>query len=92
MNTNVGTELSLLQRLRIAILGVSQTQLRTRPGWHGSLMFFAFKCPDHGLVENYPQGYLKVLHCPVCESNSKKKEFRQSRVKSIFYSELVDKY
>jgi hypothetical protein len=28
------------------------------------LQFYAFKCPVHGIVENYPEGYERVLRCP----------------------------
>ena len=39
---------------------------KTREGWRGSLPFYAFHCPVHGLVENYPHGYKKRLECPRC--------------------------
>ena len=38
----------------------------TREGWRGSLPFYAFMCPKHGEVFNYPQGYNGRLDCPVC--------------------------
>jgi hypothetical protein len=37
-----------------------------KEGWKGSLPFYAFKCPTHGTVANYPMGYEKRLECPVC--------------------------
>ena len=39
---------------------------RQLPGWSGSLMFYAFKCDKHGIVENYAQGFREVLRCPEC--------------------------
>ena len=45
---------------------------RIKPGWKGSLPFYRFQCPKHGLVENYPMGYEEILHCPECD----KEEYR----------------
>jgi len=59
--------LGLLQKIRLIVTGAVPTSRRSRPGWGGSLQFYAFKCPVHGLVENYPQGYDRVLRCPHCE-------------------------
>jgi len=59
--------LSLLQKIRLLAAGAVPTSRRSRPGWSGSLQFYAFECPVHGLVENYPQGYERVLRCPYCE-------------------------
>jgi hypothetical protein len=59
--------LGLLQKIRLIVTGAVPTSRRSRPGWSGSLQFYAFKCPVHGLVENYPQGYERVLRCPYCE-------------------------
>ncbi|MCK4702888.1 hypothetical protein KAT55_05980 [Candidatus Bathyarchaeota archaeon] len=58
--------LSLLQKIRLLVTGAVPTSRRSRTGWSGSLPFYAFKCPVHGLVENYPQGYERVLRCPYC--------------------------
>jgi hypothetical protein len=59
--------LSLLQKIRLLVAGAVPTSSRLQHGWSGSLQFYAFKCPVHGFVENYPQGYEKVLRCPYCE-------------------------
>ena len=40
---------------------------RTRPGWKGSLPFYRIRCPTHGEVETYPQGYGLRLECPKCQ-------------------------
>lgn len=60
------TEYSFLQRLRIAFWGKIKVGERTRSGWKGPLMFYAFNCPIHGIVENYPHGYNGRLICPEC--------------------------
>ena len=65
-------KLSPLERIRLLITGAVPTSRRSRPGWSGSLQFYAFRCPVHGLVENYPQGYEKVLRCPYCDENAPK--------------------
>jgi hypothetical protein len=39
----------------------------TRSGWSGELPYYRFRCPVHGLVENYPQGYDEILLCPHCD-------------------------
>ena len=38
-----------------------------RSGWSGELPYYRFKCPVHGMVENYPQGYHELLLCPHCD-------------------------
>jgi hypothetical protein len=39
----------------------------TKPGWSGELPYYRFRCPVHGLVEDYPHGYDEALLCPHCE-------------------------
>ena len=39
---------------------------RRLPGWNGSLMFYAFMCPEHGLVECQVSGFRKRVVCPEC--------------------------
>ena len=65
-----GLKLSLAQRLQLKVTGAVPTERRSRHGWRGELQFYAFKCPVHGLVENYPQGYGEVLVCPECKAAS----------------------
>jgi hypothetical protein len=67
---NAIIRLNLLQRIKLMITGAVPTSRRSRPGWTGSLQFYAFRCPVHGLVENYPQGYEKVLRCPHCDNSA----------------------
>ncbi len=61
------SELSLIQRFRLRLLGHVYIGHRIRAGWKGSLPYFAFRCPVHGLVEDYPHGYTDRLDCPMCQ-------------------------
>jgi len=42
-------------------------------GWSGFLPFYHFKCDKHGDQISYPQGYKKILRCPQCLAEKKKK-------------------
>jgi hypothetical protein len=77
--------LSLLQKIRLLVAGAVPTSRRSRHGWSGSLQFYAFRCPVHGIVENYPQGYNEALRCPICEKYPPKIEprYRNQRLKSL---------
>ena len=55
-----------LQRLEIRLLGKAFMGYRARDGWRQPLPFYAFRCPVHGLVEDYPHGYTERLDCPLC--------------------------
>ena len=59
-------EYSFVQRLIISFFGKVQLEERTRPGWKGPIMFYAFNCPIHGIVEDYAHGYNGRLICPKC--------------------------
>jgi hypothetical protein len=61
------SELSLIQRLRLGLIGQVYVGHRIQAGWKGSLPFFAFRCPVHGLVDDYPHGYTDRLDCPRCQ-------------------------
>ncbi|MBN2336346.1 hypothetical protein JXL21_12365 [Candidatus Bathyarchaeota archaeon] len=58
--------ISLLDRLKLQLRGYVYLEERIEPDWKEPLPFYAFKCPVHGLVESYPQGYEKKLVCPKC--------------------------
>jgi len=58
--------LNMWQRMRINQGYSVPIGKRSRDGWSGSLMFYAFKCERHGIVENYKQGHRQVLRCPEC--------------------------
>jgi len=59
--------LNLLQRLELFLTGRAYVGHRRLPGWKGPLPFFAFKCPVHGIVEDYPHGWGTSLNCPRCK-------------------------
>ena len=62
-------KLNLFQKMILKLLGEVFVGNRMKPGWSGSLPFYAFKCETHGLVENYPHGYEGRLECPKCDSS-----------------------
>ena len=59
-------EYSFLQKLRISFWGKIPIGEKIREGWKGPIMFYAFSCPIHGYVDNYPHGYNGRLICPKC--------------------------
>jgi hypothetical protein len=59
-------DLSSVQKLRFKLFGRVFVGLRNRRGRGASLPFYAFKCPVHGIVEDYPHGYHGRLDCPLC--------------------------
>ncbi len=63
-------KLSFIQKIKLRLFGNVFTERRTRPGWSGSLPFYAFKCEVHGLVEDYPHGYRAILRCTECQNES----------------------
>ena len=70
-----------LQRLELFLTGRAYVGHRRRTGWKGPLPFFAFKCPVHGIVEDYPHSWDKRLDCPRC---------KRERVRSV-HPDLVEK-
>ena len=60
------TELSLFKRLVLWLCGHIYIGSRSMPGWSGPLPFYAFRCPVHGLVVDYPRGFNDRLRCPLC--------------------------
>ena len=63
--------MNLWQRFNLWLRGYVYMGHRRRPGWSGSLPFYMFRCPIHGLVENYPAGYEEKLRCPHCTEEGK---------------------
>ena len=59
-------ELTLVQKIILKLSGHVFIENRIRPGWRGPLAFYVFKCPEHGLVEDYPRGFTGRLECPKC--------------------------
>jgi len=63
MNEN---KLTWVQRLKLYLFGHVYVEHRQQPGWKGPLPYYIFKCPEHGLVVDYPSGYNRILRCPLC--------------------------
>ncbi|MBD3171133.1 hypothetical protein GF326_01545 [Candidatus Bathyarchaeota archaeon] len=42
--------LTFTQRIRLKISGITPTEKKSLPGWRGKLQFYAFICPEHGIV------------------------------------------
>ena len=61
------TELTKSQRIVLSETGRVWMRNEQRPGWKAALPIYAFRCPKHGLVENYEQGFEKRLECPKCQ-------------------------
>jgi len=61
------------KRLELFLTGRVFIGHRKLPGWKGTLPFFKFRCPTHGLVEDYPHGYHERLDCPECKKERAKK-------------------
>ena len=59
-------ELTRLKKITLKLHGRVYTEHKMRQGWKKPLPFYAFKCDEHGLVENYPHGYEGRLDCPKC--------------------------
>jgi hypothetical protein len=69
MTTDTAIKLTLAQKIRLKLTGITPTEKKKYPGWRGELQFYAFKCPIHGLVEDYPHGYMQTLRCRKCSQN-----------------------
>lgn len=59
-------KLTLFQKIILKLNGRVFVGNRVKPGWRGSLPFYAFECDEHGLVEDYTHGYEERLECPKC--------------------------
>ena len=66
MSVKSPEELSLFKRFMIRTRGYAYVGHQRRPGWRASIPFYAFKCPEHGIVEDYPHGHGEHLTCPIC--------------------------
>ncbi|TRO51285.1 hypothetical protein E2P71_09320 [Candidatus Bathyarchaeota archaeon] len=59
-------KLTKIQLISLKLMGITPTSKRKLPGWRGELQFYAFNCPTHGVVEDYPHGYGQTLRCSKC--------------------------
>ena len=68
--------ISLLNRLKMQLIGCVYVGDRQRDGWKSPLPHYAFKCPVHGMVESYPHGYEQRLECPICKEENTASQIR----------------
>ena len=59
-------ELSVFQRLRLRLFGSVPVGYQRKPGWKAPIMHYAFRCPVHGVVVDYPHGFRERFSCPKC--------------------------
>jgi len=65
--------LNIIQRFRLQLSGYTYVGHRSKPGWKDSIPHYAFKCPKHGTVVDYPHGYNQRLECPQCREEKKQR-------------------
>ena len=65
------TELSFIQKLRLKIFGYVPVGTRIKEGWKAPIKHYAFKCPKHEIVVNYPHGFKQRLSGPKCQEERK---------------------
>ena len=66
LNTDTVPRIKLLNRIMLQLRGYVYVGDRERDGWKEPLPHYAFKCPEHGIVVDYPHGHDKRLQCPIC--------------------------
>jgi hypothetical protein len=59
-------KLSLMQRLKLRILGYVYVGEFQDWGFRGVLPFYAVRCRLHGIFLDYPHGYKEYFLCPKC--------------------------
>lgn len=69
----VDSRLKLLQRLKLQLAGYVYVGNQMREGWKDSLPHYAFRCPEHGVIVDYPHGYENRLRCPLCSAEEAEK-------------------
>ena len=62
-------ELSLIQKIIIRIRGHVSIGPKIKEGWTAPLTYYAIKCPEHGIVVDYPHGRRQYLTCPKCQES-----------------------
>ena len=66
------SRISIINRLRIQLRGHINRGVKEHPETKAKIEYFAFKCPIHGIVEDYPHGHARILECPKCRENKAK--------------------
>ena len=63
--------MNLWQRFVLWLNGYVYVGDRKRNGWKSPIPFYAFRCPIHGIVEDYAHGTNQRLECPRCKEAKK---------------------
>jgi hypothetical protein len=66
MNGKKDPRIKLLDRLKLQLSGHVYVGHRQHADWKEPLPHYAFNCPIHGIVEDYPHGFDQRLQCPLC--------------------------
>jgi len=66
MSDKMDPRIKLIERLKIQLKGYVYVGDRKEEGWTKELPYYAFRCPEHGIVYDYPHGYKQRLECPLC--------------------------
>ena len=63
-------KLGLWKRFKLRLTGKVYVGDRFKEGWKEPIPHYAFKCPTHGIVEDYPHGHKQRLECPRCREET----------------------
>ena len=63
--------MELMKAVKLFLQGYAPTRMIKKPGWRKPIQHYAFHCPIHGIVEDYPHGYEGRLECPRCRDEAK---------------------
>ena len=78
LEVEIGIQITPMQR-KMAALGFKVPLGEySKPGWAGSLPFYAFNCKRHGVVVNYPRGHAQILRCPECDRESREEAIKRT--------------
>ncbi|MFW6109469.1 MAG: hypothetical protein ACOC6N_03375 [archaeon] len=81
MSDKKDPRIRLIERLKLQLNGYVYVEKRFKEGWKEPIPHYAFKCPKHGIIVDYPHGYNQRLECPKC------REEENEEKQTIYYSE-----
>ena len=65
-------KIKIIERLKIQLQGYVYVGDVMKDGWSAPLPHYAFNCPVHGYVLDYPHGYEQRLECPKCREEKRR--------------------
>jgi hypothetical protein len=74
MSETLDPRIKLLERLKLQLNGHVYVGDRLGKKWKEPIPHYAFKCPRHGIVIDYPHGYRQRLSCPECKEEAERDE------------------